>query len=67
MATEYLGAVKIFAGGYAIKGYALCAGQLLPIQQNSALFSLLGTYFGGNGVNTFQLPDLRSSLPRSAR
>jgi microcystin-dependent protein len=63
MATEYLGAVKIFAGGFAIKGYALCQGQLLSIQQNTALFSLLGTTFGGNGVSNFQLPDLRSRLP----
>src|SRR5579862_8605274 len=63
MATEYLGAVKIFAGAYAIKNYAFCAGQLLSIQQNAALFALLGTTFGGNGINNFQLPDLRSRLP----
>jgi microcystin-dependent protein len=63
MATEYLGAVKIFAGNFAIKGYAFCAGQLLSIQQNAALFSLLGTAFGGNGVTNFQLPDLRGRLP----
>ena len=61
--AEYIGAVKIFAGNYAISGYAFCAGQLLSIQQNQALFALLGTTFGGNGVSNFQLPDLRSRLP----
>jgi microcystin-dependent protein len=63
MATEYLGAVKIFAGNFAITGFALCAGQTMGISQNTALFSLLGTSFGGNGVSTFMLPDLRSRLP----
>jgi microcystin-dependent protein len=63
MVTEYLGAVKVFAGNFAPKGYALTAGQLLSIQQNTALFSLLGTTFGGNGISNFQLPDLRSRLP----
>jgi microcystin-dependent protein len=61
--TEYLGAVKLFAGTFAIKGYAFAAGQLMSIQQNTALFALLGTYYGGNGTSTFQLPDLRSRLP----
>jgi microcystin-dependent protein len=65
MATDYLGAIKIFAGTYAPRGYALTAGQLLAIQQNTALFSLLGTYYGGNGVATFALPDLRGRLPLS--
>jgi microcystin-dependent protein len=63
MAAEYLGAVKLFAGNFAISGYAFCAGQLMSIQQNAALFSILGTTYGGNGVQTFQLPDLRSRLP----
>lgn len=63
MVTEYLGAIKVFAGSFAIKGYAMCQGQLLSIQQNTALFSLLGTYYGGNGVSNFQLPDLRGRLP----
>jgi microcystin-dependent protein len=63
MAIEYLGAIKIFAGNYAITGYALCQNQIMSISQNTALFSLLGTTFGGNGISTFQLPDLRSRLP----
>jgi len=63
MVTEYLGAVKIFAGNYAPIGYALAQGQLMSIQQNTALFALLGTNFGGNGISNFQLPDLRSRLP----
>ncbi len=63
MVTEYLGAIKVFGGDFAIKGYALTQGQLMSIQQNTALFSLLGTTYGGNGVSNFQLPDLRSRLP----
>jgi microcystin-dependent protein len=63
MVDEYLGAVKLFAGNFAISGYAFCAGQLLSISQNTALFSIIGTTYGGNGVQTFQLPDLRSRLP----
>jgi microcystin-dependent protein len=61
--TEYLGAIKIFGGTYAPKAYAFAAGQLLSIQQNVALFSLYGTFYGGNGVSNFALPDLRSRLP----
>jgi microcystin-dependent protein len=63
MAQEYLGAVKLFAGNFTIKGYAACAGQLMSIQQNTALFSLLGTVYGGNGTQTFGLPDLRGRVP----
>jgi microcystin-dependent protein len=63
MVEEYLGAVKLFAGNFAIRGYAFCAGQTMSIQQNTALFSILGTSYGGNGIQTFQLPDLRSRLP----
>ena len=63
MSQEYLGAVKLFAGNFAINGYALCSGQSLPINQNQALFSLLGTTFGGNGQTTFNLPDLRGRVP----
>jgi microcystin-dependent protein len=62
---EYLGAIKLFAGSFAIKGYAFAQGQILAINQNTALFSLLGTNYGGNGVSTFQLPNLQSSLPIS--
>jgi microcystin-dependent protein len=61
--SEYIGAVKLFAGNYAISTYAFCQGQLMSITQNQALFSLLGTTYGGNGTSTFALPDLRSRLP----
>lgn len=63
MVEEYLGAVKLFAGNFAIRSYAFCAGQLMAINQNAALFSILGTTYGGNGVQNFALPDLRSRLP----
>ena len=63
MVQEYLGAIKIFAGSYAIKGYAFAQGQTLAINQYTALFSLYGTTYGGNGVSTFQLPNLQSELP----
>ena len=55
----YLSSIYIFGGNFAIKGFAICAGQLLAIQSNTALFSLIGTYYGGNGTSNFQLPDLR--------
>jgi microcystin-dependent protein len=61
--TPYLGQIIMFAGNFAPKGTALCNGQLMSIQQNAALFSLLGTFYGGNGVQTFALPDLQSRLP----
>lgn len=57
-----IGQVILFAGTYAPRGWAFCYGQLLPIAQNSALFSLLGTYYGGDGRNTFGLPDLRGRV-----
>src|SRR6202035_4755653 len=63
MANEYLGAVKLASFSFPIKGYALCQGQQLPINQNQALFSLLGTMYGGNGQTTFALPDLRGRVP----
>jgi microcystin-dependent protein len=55
----YLGEIRIVASNYAPKGWALCDGQLFLIAQNQALFSLLGTTYGGNGITTFALPDLR--------
>lgn len=58
-AQPYLGEIKLFAGNFAPKGWALCQGQLLPINQNQALFALLGTTYGGNGTTTFALPDYR--------
>jgi microcystin-dependent protein len=62
MASPYLGQIESFPYGFAPKGWAFCAGQLLSIQQNTALFSLLGTTYGGNGIQTFALPDLRGRV-----
>lgn len=59
----FLGQLTLFPFNFAPKGWALCEGQLLPIEQNTALFSLLGTYFGGDGKTTFALPDLRGRVP----
>jgi microcystin-dependent protein len=61
--TPFLSEVKIISWNYAPKGWAFCNGQLLPINQNQALFSLLGTTYGGNGQTNFALPDLRSKTP----
>jgi microcystin-dependent protein len=63
MAQPYIGEVRVFSFGFAPKGYAMCNGQLLPINQNQALFALLGTFYGGNGINNFALPDLRGRAP----
>ena len=62
----YLGSVSMWAPNFAPRGWALCAGQLLPVSQNSALFSLLGTAYGGDGRVTFALPDMRGRVPRGA-
>lgn len=66
MSTPYLGELKLMSFVYPPKGWALCNGQLLPINQNQALFSLLGTTYGGNGRTTFALPDLRGRVPLHA-
>lgn len=58
-----LGQIILFGGNFAPQGWAFCNGQLLPISQNAALFSLLGTIYGGDGVRTFALPDLRGRAP----
>jgi microcystin-dependent protein len=63
MSEPFLGEIKMFAGNFAPRGYALCNGQLLSIQQNTALFALLGTTYGGNGQVNFGLPDLRGRAP----
>lgn len=63
---NYLAEIRPFAGNYAPQGWQLCQGQLLAISQNDALYSLLGTAFGGDGVTTFALPDLRGRLPVGA-
>ncbi len=59
MPTPFLGEVKMISWNFAPKGWAFCNGQFLPINQNQALFSILGTTYGGNGQTTFALPDLR--------
>jgi microcystin-dependent protein len=63
MAEPFLSEIRIMSFSFAPKGWALCNGQLLPINQNQALFSLLGTTYGGNGQTTFGLPDLRARTP----
>lgn len=63
MAEPFLGEIKICALNFAPRGWAFCHGQLLPISQYSALFSLLGTNYGGDGRTTFGLPDLRGRIP----
>lgn len=60
---EYMGTIKIFAGNFVPKDWMACEGQILPISQWNALFSLLGTTYGGNGQTTFALPDLRCGIP----
>ena len=59
----FLGEIRMFGGNFAPVSWALCNGQLLSISQNSALFSILGTTFGGDGIQTFGLPDLRGRVP----
>lgn len=61
--NPFLGEIRLFAGNFAPVGWALCDGSLLPISQNAALFSLLGTTYGGDGKTTFALPDLRGRAP----
>lgn len=63
---EYIGTIKMFAGNFAPRGYLFCDGRVLPISQYTALFSILGTMYGGNGVTTFALPDLRGRVPIQA-
>lgn len=63
MAEPFLAEIKMFGGNYPPRGYAFCDGQLLNISQNTALFSLLGTAYGGNGQTTFGLPGLRDRTP----
>lgn len=63
MSEPFVAEIKIFAGNFAPRGYAFCDGQLLPIAQNTALFSLLGTTFGGDGRTTVGLPNLQGRAP----
>ena len=63
MSDPYLAEIRIIASNYAPNGWAFCNGQLMSISQNTALFSLLGTTYGGNGMNTFGLPNLQGTAP----
>jgi microcystin-dependent protein len=63
MSDPFVAEIRIFAGNFAPTGWALCNGQLMPISQNTALFSLLGTFYGGDGKSTFALPNLQGSAP----
>lgn len=62
MSTPFLGEMRYFGFNFAPRGWAFCNGQVLSIQQNTALFSLIGTFYGGNGVNNFQLPNLQGRV-----
>jgi microcystin-dependent protein len=63
MSEPFVGEIRMFGFGFAPQGWALCNGQLLPISQNTALFSLLGTTYGGDGRTTFALPNMQSRVP----
>ena len=63
MAEPFIGEIRMFGGNFAPKGWQLCNGQLLSISQFSALFSILGTSFGGNGTTNFQLPNMQGRVP----
>jgi microcystin-dependent protein len=66
MSNPFLAEIRIFTAGFAPKGWAFCDGQLMPISQNTALFSLLGTTYGGNGTSNFALPNLQGCAPMQA-
>lgn len=63
MSTPFIGEVRMFGGNFAPQGWAFCNGQVVAIVQNEALFSLLGTTYGGDGIETFRLPDLQGRVP----
>ncbi len=63
MGSPFIGEIRMFAGNFAPSGWALCDGQVLPIAENDALFTLIGTTYGGDGQETFALPDLRGRIP----
>lgn len=63
MAQPYVGEIRIFAGNFAPAGWMFCEGQIIPISEYETLFNLIGTTFGGDGQETFALPDLRSRIP----
>jgi microcystin-dependent protein len=63
MAQPYVGEIRMFAGNFAPAGWSFCSGQIMPISENETLFQLIGTTYGGDGQETFALPDLRGRLP----
>ena len=63
MSDQFMGEIRIFGGNFAIRNWAFCQGQILSIAQNTALYSLLGTQYGGNGTSNFALPDLQGRAP----
>jgi len=63
MADPFVAEIRIYAFNFAPKGWAFCNGQLMPLSQNTALFSLLGTFYGGDGKSTFALPDMQGNAP----
>jgi microcystin-dependent protein len=63
MSSPFVAEIRIFAGNFAPRGWAMCNGQLLAISSNTALFSLIGTYYGGNGTSNFQLPNMQGNAP----
>src|SRR6187549_838677 len=63
MAQPYVGEIRMFGGNFAPAGWMFCEGQLLPISENETLFNLIGTTYGGDGQETFALPDLRGRIP----
>ena len=63
MSDQYIGEIRMFGGNFAPQEWAMCNGQLLPISQNDALFALIGTTYGGDGIQTFALPNLQGRVP----
>src|SRR3954451_11550429 len=63
MAQPYIGEIRMFGGNFAPAGWMFCSGQTLPISENDTLFTLIGTTYGGDGQETFQLPDLQGRVP----
>ena len=63
MSLPFVAEIRIFAGNFAPRGWATCDGQIMPLSQNTALFSLLGTTYGGDGKSNFALPNLQGSAP----
>src|ERR1700742_2106971 len=63
MSNPYIGEIRMFGGSFAPVGWALCNGQLMPISENETLFNLIGTTFGGDGQETFAMPDLQGRIP----